>query len=92
MVNEAVRCLEDGVASSPDDLDAAMVMGTGFAPFTGGVIHYAEARGLREIVDRLHTLEMSCGERFIAAPLLERAVSEGKSLRELCETREETRP
>ena len=36
MINEAARCLEEKIVESADDVDFAMVMGTGFAPFRGG--------------------------------------------------------
>ena len=59
MVNEAARCLEEGVVDSPADIDFAMVMGTGFAPFHGGPLRYADATGLREIVTTLDALSRS---------------------------------
>lgn len=52
MVNEAARCLEEGVVSTPQDVDFAMIMGTGFAPFTGGPMHYADSSGIRGSVMR----------------------------------------
>ncbi len=64
MVNEAVRCLREGVVEDGDLLDAGMVFGTGFAPFRGGVTPYIEARGHAEIQQRLDTLEQSVGSRF----------------------------
>jgi 3-hydroxyacyl-CoA dehydrogenase/enoyl-CoA hydratase/3-hydroxybutyryl-CoA epimerase len=72
MVNEAARCLEEGVVESPEALDLAMVMGTGFAPFRGGLLRYADERGLPEIRRRLEGLAETYGERFRAAPLIER--------------------
>src|SRR2546427_8446342 len=36
MINEAARCLEEEIVTDPADVDFAMVMGTGFAPFRGG--------------------------------------------------------
>ena len=41
LVNEAMACYEDGVVEELDLLDAGVIFGTGFAPFTGGPIHYA---------------------------------------------------
>lgn len=43
MVAEAKLCLEEGVAASADDVDFAMILGTGFAPFRGGPLTYAES-------------------------------------------------
>ncbi len=42
-VQEAERCLEEGVAASADDVDFAMIMGTGWAPFRGGPMSYAQS-------------------------------------------------
>ena len=36
MVTESQRVLDEGVVDSADDIDFAMIMGTGFAPFRGG--------------------------------------------------------
>ena len=53
MVNEGFRVLDEGVAASGDDVDLAMILGTGFAPFRGGPITYARQLGLKHVVDRL---------------------------------------
>ena len=45
MVNEAARCLEEQIVSEPADVDFGMIMGTGFAPFRGGPLRYADAEG-----------------------------------------------
>lgn len=77
MVNEAARCIEEGVVSNPETLDMAMVFGTGFAPFRGGVLHYAEERGLSEITTRLRELAEKYGDRFSPDALLEQTASNG---------------
>ena len=64
MVNEAVTCLREGVVQDADLVDAGMVFGTGFAPFRGGPIHYAEARGVEAVVQRLTELEQKLGPRL----------------------------
>src|SRR5687768_1794660 len=51
MINEAARCLEEGVVESAADVDLAMVMGTGFAPFRGGPLRYADSLGLPKVAD-----------------------------------------
>ena len=50
MVNEAARCLEEKIVESAGDVDSAMVMGTGFAPFRGGPLRYADSVGIEAIV------------------------------------------
>ncbi|MBI5851935.1 MAG: enoyl-CoA hydratase/isomerase family protein, partial [Planctomycetes bacterium] len=56
MVNEAARCLEEEVVASPRELDLATVLGTGFAPFRGGLLRYADARGIADVKARLEAL------------------------------------
>jgi 3-hydroxyacyl-CoA dehydrogenase/enoyl-CoA hydratase/3-hydroxybutyryl-CoA epimerase len=46
MIEEAKRCLSEGVVASEDDIDAGMIFGTGFPPFRGGLIVYARDVGL----------------------------------------------
>lgn len=59
MINEAARCLEEEVVTAPEDVDFAMVMGTGFAPFRGGPLRYADSIGLARIVhDLQHEADM----------------------------------
>ena len=91
MVNEAARCLDEGVAARTEDVDAAMVLGTGFAPFRGGLLRYADERGMKGIVDRLHELETRFGDRFTPAPLLEKVASNGGNLLKHMQERESTR-
>ncbi|HEX4824664.1 MAG TPA: 3-hydroxyacyl-CoA dehydrogenase NAD-binding domain-containing protein [Candidatus Polarisedimenticolaceae bacterium] len=76
MVNEAAVCLEDGVVREPRDVDIGMVFGTGFPPFRGGLLRYADSIGLAVLVDRLARLADSQGERFRPAPLLRDMVRE----------------
>jgi 3-hydroxyacyl-CoA dehydrogenase/enoyl-CoA hydratase/3-hydroxybutyryl-CoA epimerase len=59
MVNEAVRCLEEGVVESPKDVDFGMIMGTGWAPFRGGPISYLDNAGATNVVDRLQKLAIT---------------------------------
>ena len=63
-LNEAVACLRERVVADADLLDAGMIFGTGFAPFRGGPLHYARARGVPAIVARLEDLAMAHGSRF----------------------------
>ncbi len=64
MVNESVACLRDGVVTEADLIDAAVIFGTGFAPFRGGPIAYARRRGTTQVVIRLKELATRHGSRF----------------------------
>jgi 3-hydroxyacyl-CoA dehydrogenase/enoyl-CoA hydratase/3-hydroxybutyryl-CoA epimerase len=68
MLNEAVACLREGVIEDADLLDAGVVFATGFAPFRGGPLHYAKARGIADITARLEDLARRYGERFRPDP------------------------
>ena len=55
MVDEASRCLAEGVVSDAGMLDLAMIMGTGFPPHLGGLLKDADQQGLNHVVDRLES-------------------------------------
>ena len=79
MINEAARILADGIAASAADVDLAMIMGTGFPPFRGGLLRFADTIHSRGILDRTRELAEQCGDRFQPAPLLERLAKEDRS-------------
>jgi 3-hydroxyacyl-CoA dehydrogenase/enoyl-CoA hydratase/3-hydroxybutyryl-CoA epimerase len=64
MVNMAVTCLGCGVVADADSLDAALIFGTGFAPFRGGPLNYVRSRGSDAVRDRLAELAGRHGPRF----------------------------
>jgi 3-hydroxyacyl-CoA dehydrogenase len=64
MVAEAFRVMEDGVAVSESDVDAATVLGVGFPDFRGGVMKYAGDLGLATVVAQLNELSAQCGLRY----------------------------
>ena len=80
MINEAVMCLSDGIVASADDLDIAMIFGTGFPPFRGGLCKYADSVGMNTIYDQLVSLEKLYGVRFKPAPGFERLVQHNQTL------------
>jgi 3-hydroxyacyl-CoA dehydrogenase/enoyl-CoA hydratase/3-hydroxybutyryl-CoA epimerase len=82
MVNEAARALADGIVSSAADADLAMIMGTGFPPFRGGLLRYADDLGARSLVERLHGYESRLGVRFAPAPFLQELAKSGKTFYE----------
>jgi 3-hydroxyacyl-CoA dehydrogenase/enoyl-CoA hydratase/3-hydroxybutyryl-CoA epimerase len=77
MVNEAARCLEEGVVQSPDDVDFGMIMGTGWAPFRGGPLKYADSIGISAVVSRLNALRDRAGEHFAPCALLVEMANRG---------------
>ncbi len=68
MLNEAVACLREGVIEDADLLDAGAIFATGFAPFRGGPLQYAKARGVANVTARLDELAQRYGERFRPDP------------------------
>ena len=70
MVNEAIRCLGEGILRSARDGDVGAVFGLGFPPFRGGPFRHADQLGARQLLDRLEALRTRYGARFEPAPLL----------------------
>ena len=64
LLNEAVRCLREGVVESPEMLDAGIIFGTGFAPFRGGPWQHIIDTGPADLTARLEELRATHGERF----------------------------
>jgi 3-hydroxyacyl-CoA dehydrogenase / enoyl-CoA hydratase / 3-hydroxybutyryl-CoA epimerase len=76
MVNEAARIMEDGLVAGAGDVDLAMITGTGFPPFRGGLLRWADSLGMDVVLARLEQLEARHGPRFAPAPLIrERAAA-----------------
>jgi 3-hydroxyacyl-CoA dehydrogenase/enoyl-CoA hydratase/3-hydroxybutyryl-CoA epimerase len=71
MINEAARCLEEGIVRRPLDVDLGMVMGTGFPPFRGGLLRYADARGVGVVADRLSRQSEVSGARYAPSEALQ---------------------
>lgn len=78
MINEAAACLGEGIVAEPQDVDVAMVFGTGWAPHRGGPLHYADHLGLGSLVSGLKQLAERFGPRFQPCPELLRRHSEGR--------------
>ena len=62
-INEAARCLDEGVLRSPGEGDLGAVLGLGFPPFLGGPFRYADAQRQR-VVTTLERLAASRGDRL----------------------------
>ncbi len=78
MVNEAVRCLDEGVLRSPTDGDLGAVFGLGFPPFRGGPFRYVDQEGAGAIVHRLRDLAERYGDRFRPAESLQACASDNR--------------
>ena len=79
MVNEAARALEEKIVSSARDLDLALVLGTGFPPFRGGLLRWAEDElGIARAHELLDLYTRTVGPRFAPAPLVSRLSAESK--------------
>jgi 3-hydroxyacyl-CoA dehydrogenase/enoyl-CoA hydratase/3-hydroxybutyryl-CoA epimerase len=70
MLDEAVRCLEDGVLRSPRDGDVGAVFGIGFPPFRGGPFRYIDTMGPGTVVRALDELAARHAGRFVACDTL----------------------
>jgi 3-hydroxyacyl-CoA dehydrogenase/enoyl-CoA hydratase/3-hydroxybutyryl-CoA epimerase len=68
LVNECVACLREAIVEDADLIDAGVIFGTGFAPFRGGPLTYARARGVDICIARLSSLEQRYGARFRPDP------------------------
>lgn len=78
MINEAARCLDEGIVEAAWQVDIAMIMGTGFPPFRGGLLRFADTLHPRGILDRSRALQARYGPRFAPAELVERLAEEDR--------------
>lgn len=78
MINEASRCLEEGICNEPSDVDIGMIMGIGFPPFRAGLLRYADSVGLSNIMNELEKFYKLYGEKFKPSNYLLKLVKENK--------------
>ncbi len=78
MVNEAVRCLEEGILRSPRDGDVGAIFGLGFPPFRGGPFRYIDHEGAGTVLRKLEAYMTRFGVRFQPAPMLVEMAKSGK--------------
>ncbi|KJG18614.1 fatty acid oxidation complex subunit alpha FadJ [Photobacterium angustum] len=64
MLNEAARCLDEGVIRSARDGDIGAIFGIGFPPFLGGPFRYMDHIGITRVVDMLNEYTDKYGDRF----------------------------
>lgn len=82
MVNEAARCLEEKVVNAPEDADFGMMMGTGFAPFRGGPLRFADHFGLKKLVAEMDGIHSRAGAKFAPCSLLRAHAQNGTTFYE----------
>lgn len=79
MVNEAGRIIEEDIVRKPAHVDLAMIVGTGFPPFRGGLLRFADHLGITSVVDRLERYQNKHGGRFEPAQLLKEMARSSQS-------------
>ena len=77
MVDEAARCLDEGLVAGPGQVDLAMIMGTGFPPFRGGVCRWADSYGPARAVATLERFARTVGPRYEPGAALRRVTEAG---------------
>jgi 3-hydroxyacyl-CoA dehydrogenase/enoyl-CoA hydratase/3-hydroxybutyryl-CoA epimerase len=82
LINEAARCLEEGILRSARDGDIGAVMGLGFPPFRGGPFFYVDQVGADQVVSRMDRLVADYGSRFEPAAVLRERAGTGEPFRD----------
>lgn len=79
MLNEAARCLDEGIVRSPRDGDIGAVFGIGFPPFLGGPYRYMDRLGAANVVNTLANLMHQYGDRFAPCEALRQRAERGEN-------------
>jgi 3-hydroxyacyl-CoA dehydrogenase len=78
LVNEGFKCLEEGIAQSPSDIDVIYLFGYGWPAWRGGPMYWADHEVtlpvLLKTLQRLHG-QFPTTEHFVPSQLLERCVA-----------------
>jgi 3-hydroxyacyl-CoA dehydrogenase/1,4-dihydroxy-2-naphthoyl-CoA synthase len=78
-INEAAYMIQEGICDRPQDMDLAMIYGTGFPPYRGGILRYADKWGIQNVHKKLLDLEKQYGIHFKPANLVRDMARSGKS-------------
>ena len=84
MVNEAAYIFADRIVDKAATVDIGMIYGTGFPPFKGGLLRWADQEGLEPLANRIRgfTQDVSA-DRFAIAPFLEMMIADKKKFYDL---------
>ncbi len=77
MVNEAARVLAEGIVREAGDVDLGLITGTGFPPFRGGLLRWADTLGTATVMEKLERCARELGPRFEPAPLIRERAAAG---------------
>lgn len=84
MVNEAAYILADKICDKAATVDVGMIYGTGFPPFKGGLLRWADQEGLEQIVERLNNFAKEVNQaRYQVAPMLSLMVNDKRKFYDL---------
>ena len=78
-INEAAFMIEEGICDRPQDMDLAMIYGTGFPPYRGGILRYADGWGVQNVQRKLAELEKQYGAHFKPAALIQEMAGAGRT-------------
>ncbi|MCH2058588.1 MAG: fatty acid oxidation complex subunit alpha FadJ [Thalassotalea sp.] len=79
MLNEAVRCLDEGIVRNARDGDIGSIFGIGFPPFLGGPYRYIDEVGATNIVSQLNQWANQYGDRYKPCDALVAMAENGKT-------------
>ena len=77
LILEAARCVEDGIAASPGDVDMCLILGLGLPRYLGGALKYADYLGLKNVLDAADKRE-SLGPMYRPSERLRAMASAGE--------------
>ena len=70
LLNEAARCLEEGILESPRDGDIGAIFGLGYPPFHGGPFRFMDTLGLSAIEEQMKNYVEQGHDRFEPCELI----------------------
>ncbi len=80
IVNEGARCLEEGIAYRPIDIDVIFISGAGWPAWRGGPMFWADTQGMKAIRDKLaHYAAATNDANLKPAALIEELAAKGGS-------------